>query len=42
MFVEDSVLIYSGPNLDALVDHVNNRRENIADWSKFNRLSQLQ
>ena len=36
MFADDTVLIYSGPDLDGLVGHVNNRLDNIADWCKFN------
>ena len=35
MFSDDTVLIYSGPDLDGLVGHVNNRLDNIADWCKI-------
>ena len=39
MFADDTVLIYSGPNLDSLVENVNTRLDNITDWCKFNKLS---
>ena len=38
-FADDTCLVYSGTDLSALVDHVNQRLGKIVDWCNSNRLS---
>ena len=39
MFADDTVLVYTGTNLNDLILQVNSRLDTIADWCKFNKLS---
>ena len=39
MFADDTSLVYTGNDLPALTQHVNQRLSVISDWCKFNKLS---
>ena len=39
MFADDTSLIYTGTDLPALTEHVNQRLSVVSDWCKYNKLS---